>query len=119
MSPICGCEKVMKMWISNTDENPKRKFWRCRFSRMAEYSCELFIWDDELDKILKHSEKYYGPGCSSGLKSEAGCNNGVMTMEFLREFGKDFGKEFAKEFGKEYGKEHGKENVQRSMRNRK
>jgi len=22
--PICGCEKVMKMRISNTDENPNR-----------------------------------------------------------------------------------------------
>jgi hypothetical protein len=26
----CGCNEVMKFWVSNTDENPKRKFWRCR-----------------------------------------------------------------------------------------
>jgi hypothetical protein len=68
----------------------------------AEYSCELFIWDDELDEFLKRSGRYYEPGC---LKSESGCNNCVMTMEFLREFGKDFGKEFVKENGKEDGKE--------------
>jgi hypothetical protein len=72
----------------------------------AEYSCELFIWDDELDEFLQKSGKYYEPGC---LKSESGCNNCVMTMEFLREFCKDFGKEFEKGFVKENGKEHGKE----------
>ena len=33
--PICRCQKVMKMWISNTTENPKRKFWRCRFYRVV------------------------------------------------------------------------------------
>jgi len=34
--PICGCEKVMKLLISNTDENPKRKFWRCRYSGVSD-----------------------------------------------------------------------------------
>ena len=28
--PKCGCNQMMKLWVSNTDENPKRKFWRCR-----------------------------------------------------------------------------------------
>jgi hypothetical protein len=65
----------------------------------TEYSCELFIWDDELDEFLKKSGKYYEPGCSSVLKSEAGYNNCAMTMEFLTQFGKDFGKEFGKEHG--------------------
>jgi hypothetical protein len=28
--PKCGCNIPMKMWISNTVQNPKRKFWKCR-----------------------------------------------------------------------------------------
>jgi len=24
--PKCGCNQVMKLWVSNTDENPKTKF---------------------------------------------------------------------------------------------
>jgi len=68
----------------------------------AEYGCDLFIWDDKLDEGTmmnsQKSGKYYDAGSSSG------CNNCVMTMEFLREFGNDFGKEFGKEFGEEYGK---------------
>jgi len=70
----------------------------------AEYGCDLFIWDDELNEFLQKSGKYYDAGSSSG------CNNCVMTMEFLREFGKDLGKEFGKEFGEEYGKRIGKGN---------
>ena len=29
-SPKCWCNEFMKAWVSNTVENPKRKFWRCR-----------------------------------------------------------------------------------------
>ena len=50
--PVCGCNAVMKLWLSNTDENPKRKFWKCRYSNTNVRSCKLFIWDDELDKFF-------------------------------------------------------------------
>jgi hypothetical protein len=30
--PKCGCNVPMRMWISNTGQNPKRKFWKCRNS---------------------------------------------------------------------------------------
>ena len=73
----------------------------------AEYGCDLFIWDDELDEgnmmNSQKSGKYYDAGRSSG------CNNCVMTMEFLREFGNDFGKEFGEEYGKRIEKGNGKE----------
>jgi hypothetical protein len=27
--PECGCNKSMRMFISNFDENPKRRYWKC------------------------------------------------------------------------------------------
>ncbi|PNX81735.1 hypothetical protein L195_g037760 [Trifolium pratense] len=26
--PKCGCNKTMRMFISNSSENPKRKYWK-------------------------------------------------------------------------------------------
>lgn len=28
--PRYGCNLAMNMWVTNTHENPKIKFWRCR-----------------------------------------------------------------------------------------
>ncbi|CAK8568248.1 unnamed protein product [Lathyrus sativus] len=91
-----GCNQVMKIWVSNTSKNPKRKFWRCRNWQKTRISCDLFIWDDELDEIeWKSGIKIV----DNNLASD--CNKGEDMIGSLREFGK----EFAKDFGKEYAKE--------------
>ncbi|WJX23000.1 hypothetical protein P8452_12251 [Trifolium repens] len=48
--PRCGYELPMTMWVSNTDLNPKRKFWKCRNSGSFD-SCDLLVWDDELYEV--------------------------------------------------------------------
>jgi hypothetical protein len=96
--PVCGCNAVMKLWLSNTDENPKRKFWKCRYSRTNVQSCELLIWDDELEMFFARNgypQKKIDNG--SLKKIESGCNGCEMTTEFLKKFGKDFGKECGQE----------------------
>ncbi|KAK2410089.1 hypothetical protein QL285_045479 [Trifolium repens] len=48
--PDCGCKKPMRMFISNSNENPKRKFWKCANSRLhGVRSCDLFTWDGEIE----------------------------------------------------------------------
>lgn len=42
--PKCGCNEVMKLWVSNTDENLKRKFWRCRnFWEVSDLKSDLYV----------------------------------------------------------------------------
>ncbi|CAL5197842.1 unnamed protein product [Lathyrus oleraceus] len=50
--PRCGCNLSMKIRVSNTHKNPKRKFWRCKSFGKSDISCELFVWDDEVDELL-------------------------------------------------------------------
>lgn len=119
------------MWISNTIENPNRKFWKCQNSRVrfgyffsfififrltflfflillstqfsSVVSCELFIWDDEVGQVERTQ------------KIPQNCKNCEMIMTYLREFGKDFGKEFSKQFGVEVSlKKH--EKTKKSLR---
>ncbi|KAK2375727.1 hypothetical protein QL285_076598 [Trifolium repens] len=45
--PTCGCNKPMKLFISNSNDNPKRRFWKC--SRLRVPNCDLFTWDDEIE----------------------------------------------------------------------
>ncbi|XP_058753108.1 uncharacterized protein LOC131626295 [Vicia villosa] len=91
--PRYGCNQVMKMWVENTMKNSKRKFRRCRNRKKIEISCNLFIWDYELDEIE----------WKCGIKTidnslVVDCNKGEDMIGYM----KDFGKEFRKEFGKEY-----------------
>ncbi|PNX54565.1 zinc finger homeodomain protein [Trifolium pratense] len=46
--PECGCKKPMRMYVSNTTENPKRRFWKCATHGKAG-SCNLFDWDDLIE----------------------------------------------------------------------
>ncbi|WJX17563.1 hypothetical protein P8452_07465 [Trifolium repens] len=39
----------MKLWLSNTGLNPKRKFWKCRNIGMD--GCDFLVWDDELEEV--------------------------------------------------------------------
>ncbi|XP_058731465.1 uncharacterized protein LOC131630030 [Vicia villosa] len=50
--PRCGCDRPMKMWVSNTVQNRNRKFWKCRNAGTGN-SCELFLWDDENGDSMK------------------------------------------------------------------
>jgi hypothetical protein len=47
--PVCGCNLPMRMYISNTFENPGRRFWSCRrwnneVSLIKHVSCMLFLF---------------------------------------------------------------------------
>ncbi|KAK2389291.1 hypothetical protein QL285_062890 [Trifolium repens] len=87
--PRCGCGHPMKMWVSNTIQNPKRLFWKCR--QHGYDSCELLVWDDELDDVVAVNRHF-------------GQKKNCKTCESMKEFGREFGKEFGREIGKEFGK---------------
>lgn len=44
--PVCGYNKAMRMFISNSTKNPKRRFWKSSNSGLG---CSIFIWDDEVE----------------------------------------------------------------------
>ncbi|PNX57869.1 zinc finger homeodomain protein, partial [Trifolium pratense] len=46
--PECGCRKPMRMYVSNSNENPKRRFWKCAAAGTGR-SCNLFDWDDLIE----------------------------------------------------------------------
>ncbi|KAK2455320.1 hypothetical protein QL285_002787 [Trifolium repens] len=98
--PRCGCELPMKMWVSNTGLNPKRKFWKCRNSGSFG-SCDLLVWDDELYEVEAANPRGQRQA-SMQLGEEFG-------KAFGQEFGKGFGHEFGTVFGQEFGKAFGKE----------
>ncbi|RHN58775.1 putative transcription factor GRF family [Medicago truncatula] len=137
-TPKCGCKRCMRLWVSNTDENPQRKFWRCCNFWENEDHCDLFIWDDELETprvkaMLKrlaakntdhelgstlhnsNGSTGYDVGSSNmvmnltGNNVEDGCKNCARISEYLRVFGKEIGEEVVKELGKELGKVYGTE----------
>ncbi|GAU35138.1 hypothetical protein TSUD_394640 [Trifolium subterraneum] len=86
--PRCGCGIPMKLLISNTDFNPKRKFWKCR--NVGLDGCELFVWDDELDAVEDANPK---------SRYATSCKN----CERMKDFGMEFGRELGREIGKEIG----------------
>ncbi|CAK8569665.1 unnamed protein product [Lathyrus sativus] len=66
--PVCGCNRSMKMFMSNSIENPKRRFWKRQNSWLMS-GCKLFIWDDELERNLASDLKSSsGRNCSKMLK---------------------------------------------------
>ncbi|CAK8566499.1 unnamed protein product [Lathyrus sativus] len=96
----CGCNISMKMFVSNIQENPRRKFWRCKNYGKSEVACDLFVWDDEVDDLFmssRNTEVFRG--------EEMECNNCKFTIGHLKGFAKEYGKEFGIDFSKEYGKE--------------
>ncbi|CAK8560578.1 unnamed protein product [Lathyrus sativus] len=66
---VCGCNRSMKMYMSNSVENPKRRFWKCQNSGLMS-GCKLFIWDDELER-----------NSTSDLRSSSGCNCSKMLKD--------------------------------------
>ncbi|KAK2434678.1 hypothetical protein QL285_019810 [Trifolium repens] len=87
--PRCGCNTPMKLLISNTGLNPKRKFWKCRNGLDG---CDNLVWDDELDEV-----EAANPKSRSAITS---CKN----CERMKEFGTEFGRELGRQIGKEIGK---------------
>ncbi|CAL5198051.1 unnamed protein product [Lathyrus oleraceus] len=51
--PFCGFNKAMRMFISSSTKNPKRRFWKCSNLGLG---CSLFIWDNEVERSI--STKY-------------------------------------------------------------
>ncbi|WJX41767.1 hypothetical protein P8452_29077 [Trifolium repens] len=65
--PRCGCNTPMKLLISNTGLNPKRKFWKCRNGIDG---CDNLVWDDELDEVEAANPKSRSLAtCCSALAS--------------------------------------------------
>ena len=70
--PIVGCNRAMRMFISNSSENPKRRFWKCVNSGVMS-SCKLFLWDGELERSISTQPKeIIGCNCSKVVQ-ELGC----------------------------------------------
>ncbi|CAK8579502.1 unnamed protein product [Lathyrus sativus] len=69
-APVCGCNRSMKMFMSNSVENPKRRFWKCQNSRLIMSGCNLVIWDDDLER-----------NPASDLRSSSGCNCSKMLKD--------------------------------------
>ncbi|CAK8535700.1 unnamed protein product [Lathyrus sativus] len=88
-TPKCGHSLSMKMFVSKSDANPGRKYWKCRFWGKEEV-CQLFYWDD----------KYFGSIDRKRIEEgDDGCSRCNVMIEHLRKFGKYFRKEFGRGFG--------------------
>ncbi|CAK8577862.1 unnamed protein product [Lathyrus sativus] len=70
--PVYGCNRAMRMFISNSSENHKRRFWKCANSGvMSNY--KLFLWDDELERSIS-TEPKISIGCNcSEVMHELSC----------------------------------------------
>lgn len=79
-------------------------FFLFQFFFQSDISCELFIWDNEVDELLSNTRN---KEMFTGAYME--CNNCEVILGYFKEFGNDFGKEF----GKEYGKESSSKNVEK------
>ncbi|KAK2360662.1 hypothetical protein QL285_085906 [Trifolium repens] len=86
--PRCGCNVPMKLWLSNTGLNPKRKFWKCRNIGMD--GCDFLVWDDELEEVEAANPK---------SRFTTACKN----CERIKEFGREFGREIGREIGQGIG----------------
>ncbi|XP_058775088.1 uncharacterized protein At4g04775-like [Vicia villosa] len=106
--PRCGCNESLKMFVSNTHENPRRKFWRCKNRGKSDAACDLFLWDDEvMENIMTGGKKEVFRG------GELVINNSEFTVDQMKAFGLQFGKEFGKEFSKEFGLEASSKKVEK------
>ncbi|CAL5205350.1 unnamed protein product [Lathyrus oleraceus] len=68
--PVCGCNKTMMMFISNSTKNPKRIFWKSSNSGLG---CSLFIWDDEVEYNTSTEHKNSIICYLSEVVQELGC----------------------------------------------
>ncbi|CAL5205689.1 unnamed protein product [Lathyrus oleraceus] len=68
--PVCGCNKEMRMFISNSTKNPKRRFWKCSNLGLC---WSLFIWDDEVERNTSTEHKNSIRCNCSEFAQELGC----------------------------------------------
>ncbi|CAL5215102.1 unnamed protein product [Lathyrus oleraceus] len=85
--PVSGCNLLMKICVSNTHENPKRKFWRCKTFGKSDISCEFFIWDDEVNELLLNTQNK-----ERFTSANIECNNCEVILGYLKEFGNGYRK---------------------------
>lgn len=76
ITPSCLHNLFMKMFVSKSNANPWRKYWKCKYWGKEE-DCEIFHWDD---------------GVFGQREREKSQNEGEM-IHLLRNFEKEFGKE--------------------------
>ena len=46
VTPKCGHNVSMKLFVSKSVANPGRKYWKCKFWGKGD-DCNAFVWDDE------------------------------------------------------------------------
>ncbi|KAK2363633.1 hypothetical protein QL285_088592 [Trifolium repens] len=91
--PDCGCKKPMRMFISNSIENPKRRYWKCVHGVR---SCDLFTWDDEIEghppyirptTVRAHEPRnslIRNSGETSGSTNPSNCNCSIIWTEVVK-----------------------------------
>ncbi|CAJ2679647.1 unnamed protein product [Trifolium pratense] len=89
--PECGCNKPMRMYISNSGENPKRRYWKCP-THGGVQSCNLFVWDDEIEGHPPYVRPTARPNArpnvrSSVRQSELGPRNFLDYKDSERNYG--------------------------------
>ncbi|XP_058783104.1 uncharacterized protein LOC131657759 [Vicia villosa] len=57
VTPKCGHNVSMKLFVSKSVANPGRKFWKCKFWGKGD-DCNIFLWDDEFsgERDFGHSD---------------------------------------------------------------
>ena len=50
--PLCDCEETTRLWVSHSEKNPGRPYFRCQ-DVDEEDKCTFFQWADDLTKRKK------------------------------------------------------------------
>ena len=54
--PLCRCEDVSSLWVSNSVSNPGRPYFRCEETDTDD-KCDFFQWADGKTKVKKGMKK--------------------------------------------------------------
>jgi hypothetical protein len=54
--PLCDCEETTRLWVSHSEKNPGRPYFRCQ-DVDEEDKCTFFQWADDLTKKKKKNKK--------------------------------------------------------------
>ena len=50
--PLCHCNEMCSLWVSNSEANPSRGYFRCQ-ENDEDQKCSYFKWSDKVQRTLK------------------------------------------------------------------